>query len=134
MRLFTTPQVAEILDMPMRKIISYTERGYLEASVPPDGHGSKRRWTPQDMTRILVIRKCEEFGLSVRLLRILAEVLEFVVQRHWHWIAINEHGDISHPKSSLEDFVNASSESLCLYISLMDMRLKVEELIKNAGF
>jgi DNA-binding transcriptional MerR regulator len=134
MHLFSTPQVAKILGLPLRKVISYTERGYLEASAQlPRGHGTKRLWTRQDITKILVIRKCESLGLSVRLLRTLADFLIPERLAEWPWIAIDENGDISDPRSSLEDFANWSEDHPFVYISLHFIRVKREELIKNAG-
>ena len=74
--LLTTSQIADTLGMPIRKIISYTERGYLEASVMgPSGYGSRRLWSLNDLKKIEIIRKCESFGLSSKFLRKLCSLL-----------------------------------------------------------
>ena len=53
---FTTPQVARIAETPDRKIISFTERGYLRPSVQDaDGHGSKRLWSHRDLIWVTLI-------------------------------------------------------------------------------
>lgn len=75
-REYTTPEAAEILGIPMRKILSYIERGYVRPSVlDAKGHGSRRLWSLWDLDKIHLVRRCEQFGLSVRLLKVLGRAL-----------------------------------------------------------
>ena len=65
-----------MLNMPLRKIIAYTERGYVEAGIlGPSGYGSRRLWSPTDLKKIEILRKCEAFGLSPAFLRKLSVLL-----------------------------------------------------------
>jgi DNA-binding transcriptional MerR regulator len=54
---FTTPQVAKIIGVTQRKLLSFLERGYVTPSVQDAaGHGSKRLWNYDDLIRCAVIR------------------------------------------------------------------------------
>lgn len=100
---FSTSQIAEKLDMPLRKIIAYTERGYVEASIlAPSGYGSRRLWSMNDLKKIEIIRKCESFGLSPKFLRKLCNLLDgedllsgsdLIIDGHG--LAFNSHGKLS---------------------------------------
>lgn len=53
---YTTAQVAEVAQIPLRKVISFVERGYIEPSIQDAaGHGSKRLWNYNDLIRCAVI-------------------------------------------------------------------------------
>ena len=72
---FTTPQVAEIVELPQRKLLSFLERGYVQPSVrQADGHGSRRLWNFEDIIRCTVIKRL--LALSVGTIRDLAKMLE----------------------------------------------------------
>lgn len=54
---FTTPQVAELIGVTQRKLLSFHERGYVRPSIQEAaGHGSKRLWSYEDVIRCAVIR------------------------------------------------------------------------------
>ena len=54
---FTTPQIAEVIEVPQRKMLSFIERGYVSPSVQEaSGHGSKRLWSYEDLIRCAVIK------------------------------------------------------------------------------
>jgi len=53
--MMTTPQVAKRLGVSVREIVTWTERGYIEATVPPKGHGSKRLWSEKDFRTLRLI-------------------------------------------------------------------------------
>ncbi len=74
-RKFTTAQVAEIVFLPLRKVITFEERGYVTPSVQgAAGHGSKRLWSYLDLVRCSVIRSLLN-GMSVSYLRVLSSWL-----------------------------------------------------------
>ena len=76
LREYTTPIVAKVLDVPLRKVISMLERGYLHASIQEaDGHGSKRLFSFDDVVRAFIIHRLESFGLSVVRLRFVSNIL-----------------------------------------------------------
>jgi len=69
-RHYTTPELAKLLNVPLRKALSYLERGYIRASVQEaDGHGSRRLFTFDDVLKAKVIQYCEKMGLAVPMLR-----------------------------------------------------------------
>jgi DNA-binding transcriptional MerR regulator len=118
-RFYTTSEVARMLSISLRKIISYTERGYIEASVlGPRGHGSRRLWAPWDLKKVELIQRCEEFGLSPRLLRRIAKDLTAERLISWPFLLIDDDGRISNAEDSVEGFLSLSQGSLCLYVSL----------------
>jgi hypothetical protein len=57
--MYTTPQVAVRCNVPVRKVISWTEHGYVYPSVPANGHGSKRQWSASDVKLCKVLAKLE---------------------------------------------------------------------------
>ena len=70
---FTTPQVAQVVDIPWRKIVQFEERGLVSPSIQPaSGRGSKRLWSYEDIIRCCVIRYLGS-GLSSDYLRIVME-------------------------------------------------------------
>lgn len=53
---FTTPQIAAMLGVPLRKILSFIERRYFAPSVQEaSGHGTKRLWSYDDLIRCAVV-------------------------------------------------------------------------------
>jgi len=53
---YTTPKAAAILNISVRKLIAYTEGGYVEPSIQAaDGHGSKRLWSYEDLVVCAII-------------------------------------------------------------------------------
>ena len=93
-RTFTTAQVAEILRLPLRKVITFEERGYVTASVQgPAGHGSKRLWSYLDLVRCSVIRSLLN-GMSVSYLRVLSGWLrdDEMIQPNKLWLVKLNYG------------------------------------------
>jgi DNA-binding transcriptional MerR regulator len=137
---YTTPQVAKILDIPQRKIISYTEREYVEPSIQnASGHGSRRLWNLWDLDKIHVIRKCEKLGLSVEGLRTLGKTLsppfwpEALTRIREHpWFVMNEYGDVGPPEERLEDQIRRIGTP-CVVIAWADIATEVQGMIKKTG-
>lgn len=70
---FTTPEVAKLLKVPQRKVLSMHERGYIRASIEEaHGHGSRRLYSFSDLVKAMAILMLEQFGMSVAVLRSLA--------------------------------------------------------------
>ena len=93
-RTFTTAQVAEILRLPLRKVITFEERGYVTASVQgAAGHGSKRQWSYLDLVRCSVIKSLLN-GMSVSYLRVLSGWLrdDEAIQPSKLWLVKLDHG------------------------------------------
>ena len=66
---YTTPQVADIVGISQRKLLSYIEREYVAPSVlEASGHGSKRLWSYNDLVRCATIKLLSGF-LSVKTIR-----------------------------------------------------------------
>jgi len=101
-RTFTTAQVAEILFLPLRKVITFEERGYVTPSVQgAAGHGSKRLWSYLDLVRCSVIKSLLN-GLSVSYLRVLSGWLrdDKMIQPSKLWLVKLNHGfppDVTEP-------------------------------------
>ena len=56
----TTAELATELRVPQRRVLSWIEHGYLEASgAAPSGHGSRRAWTEEDRKKAHLIRDLE---------------------------------------------------------------------------
>ena len=71
----TTPQMAERLNVPMRKVESWIERGYLqEPTIPANGHGSRRLWSIKDFDKAKLLPGLETI-LSVAAIRKILPVL-----------------------------------------------------------
>ena len=72
---FTTPQIAEILQVPLRKIMSYIEREYIRPSEQDaSGYGSKRLWSYDDVVVCAVVNALDKC-LSVKAARHFGRVL-----------------------------------------------------------
>ena len=68
---FTTPQVANLIGIPERKLLTYVERRFVAPSVrEAAGHGSKRLWSYDDVVRCAII-KLLSHTLSVSTLRLV---------------------------------------------------------------
>ena len=53
---YTTPELARIVGLPMRKVLSFIERGYISPSIQDAaGHGSKRLWSEEDLVRLGIV-------------------------------------------------------------------------------
>jgi hypothetical protein len=69
---FTTPQVARIIEHSLPKTIAYIDRGIVKPSIQAaSGHGSKRLWSYLDVVRMAVVRHLEELGLTVPMMRLI---------------------------------------------------------------
>ena len=70
---YTTPEIAQIVGLPLRKVLSYTERGYIKPSIQEaSGPGSKRVWSFEDLVRCAVTKILLEM-VSVDAMRIIAK-------------------------------------------------------------
>ena len=66
----TTPQLAELATMPMRKVLLYVEQGCLTPSIlAANGHGSKRLWSVQDLAQALLVWHLRALGLTPKRLK-----------------------------------------------------------------
>lgn len=114
---YTTSQIAKVLDMPLRKIITYTERGYIEASVlGPSGYGSRRLWSPADLKKIDILKKCEDFGLSPKFLRKLSSLLNKEELNPWSNLIIDSRGRAFNGQDAAADAFPDVRRSPYLYI------------------
>ena len=115
-KILTTSQIANIMDMPLRKIISYTERGYIEASVlGPSGYGSRRLWSLTDLKKVEIIRKCEKFGLSPRFLRRLCSLLTKEELNLRSNLIIDGSGCAFNSENAMGDVFTDAHHSPCLF-------------------
>ncbi|MFO7737296.1 MAG: hypothetical protein R6V46_02375 [Desulfatiglandaceae bacterium] len=129
-KFLTTSQIAGILEVPLRKIISYTERGYIEASVlGPAGYGSRRLWSITDLRKIEIIRKCEAFGLSPKFLRMLCSLLTTEELDLWSDLIIDGSGRVFSSANASADFVTNARCSPYLWI-LQDSK-DIEQIKKH---
>ena len=72
---FTTQQIADILRVPFRKILSYIERDYIRPSEQDaSGYGSKRLWSYEDVIACAVLNALDKC-LSVKATRHIGRVL-----------------------------------------------------------
>ena len=91
-REFTTPELARILGVSTRKVISMLERGYFEPSIQDaDGHASKRLYSFNDVVRAYIIHQCLEFGLSVDKGRVITTLLKNCLDEPF--FMINKYGE-----------------------------------------
>jgi|TARA_B110000495_G_C23005401_1_gene593881 hypothetical protein len=105
---YTTPQVADIIGVPQRKILSYIERGYVEPSIQSAaGHGSKRLWSRLDIVRCAAIKLLLSF-CSVDAVR---QVVDFIkddrmvgIDQVWNVVLINDKPTVV--RGSVEPGVN----------------------------
>ena len=113
MESYTTTQVADIVALPQRKIISFVERGYVQPSIKDaSGAGSKRRWNYHDILR------CEITNLllgviSVDAMRFIATFLcddRRLVQGEELTIEFSKNGPTA-PYSKFERSCNGAVES-----------------------
>lgn len=71
---FTTPQVAAVLGIPLRKLLSFIERGYVSPSIQDAaGHGSRRLWSYEDLVRCTAVKFLS--ALSVGHMRLISDYL-----------------------------------------------------------
>ena len=74
-REFTTTEIARILGLSVRKIISYEERGYVSPSIQrAAGHGSKRIWSYEDAVLCTVTCRLAKFFTIQGIKNLLREV------------------------------------------------------------
>ena len=91
-REYTTPDLARILGVSTRKVISMLERGYFEPSIKDaDGHASRRLYSFDDVVRAYIIHQCLEFGLSVDKGRVITTLLKNYLDEPF--FMINKYGE-----------------------------------------
>jgi DNA-binding transcriptional MerR regulator len=72
LKTYTSHQIAKIVDVPERKLLSYIERGYVSPSYrQANGPGTRRLWTYEDVLKIAVIHELSQF-FTVEMLRKIA--------------------------------------------------------------
>ena len=72
---YTSTQVAEIIGLSKRRLLSWIERGFVSPSIQDaEGRGSKRLWSYSDLIRCAVV-KILSGTLSVDTLRLVEYVL-----------------------------------------------------------
>ena len=128
-RTFTTAQVAEILHLPLRKVITFEDRGYVMASVQgADGHGSKRLWSYLDLVRCSVIRSLLN-GMSVSYLRVLSEWLrdDEMIQPNKLWLVKLNYGYPPYVTEPPRPLILDQSENY-LIVGDDNMKLSVRDL------
>ena len=76
---YTTPQLAELVGIPQRKLLSYIERGYISPSVQEaSGHGTRRLWSFEDAVLCCAMHTLLDL-FSVRAARLAAKPLQEVL-------------------------------------------------------
>ena len=139
---YTTPELAVILGVPTRKVISMLERRYFKPSIQEaDGHASRRLYNFFDVARAYIILELLKFGLSVDYARLMGNLLEGegILEP---FLMINQHKDIcvtsKDPKEANNqklDFLNyeldLSNPSLVLYVPLKTMRYALLKRIER---
>lgn len=76
-RVFTTPEIAKIIDRTVPKTIAYVTRGLISPSIQDaSGYGSRREWSYLDLIRMCLIAHLEDLGLSVATIRRLREAMD----------------------------------------------------------
>ena len=90
---YTTPELAKILGVTTRKVISMLERGYFKASIQEaSGHPSRRLFNFFDVFQAFVTSELLSFGMSVDFLRGIQELIkdEMLTNRT---LMLNKYGD-----------------------------------------
>ena len=91
---YTSPILAKILRVPLRKVTSMLERGYIVSTIQDAaGHGSKRLFSFDDVLRAFIIHNLESFGLSVEKLRYVSSLLSEPGQLDLPFLLFDEYGD-----------------------------------------
>ena len=73
--MYTTVELSKEIDVPVRRILSWIERGIVEKEA--NGHGSKRLWSEAEVVRLQIISRLDGV-LSVDAMRsLLNRDLEF---------------------------------------------------------
>ena len=142
-REYTTPEIAKILDIPQRKVISMLERGYFRPSIQEaNGHASKRLFGFEDVAVAYVIWELLEFGLSVEKLRFAGQVLVsgyiwenyFFFDKHESWAPPGR--TRKDEDAFLLDFARypafLDDPSPALFLPLKEMRAALREKIRNS--
>lgn len=134
--IYTTPQLAELLNIPMRKILSYIERGYIVPSIEDaKGHGSKRRWSAWDAVKIYIIRECEKMGITVDRIRYVCKHLTQNTLKNTPRLIMNIHGDFLPTNTSIDELDTLTDldpdPSILIVIPIRAIKIKVFELIDN---
>jgi hypothetical protein len=142
---YTTPIVAKVLDVPLRKVISMLERGYIHASIQEaDGHGSKRLFSFEDVVRAFIIHRLESFGLSVVKLRFVSSILAnpdqlalpfLLFDNHESWCPVGDTREASeaHIMGFLQYPTFSDDPSPALWIPIDQMREFVVFRISEMG-
>ena len=74
---YTTPELAKVLGVKTRKIISMLERGYFKASIQEaSGHSSRRLFNFSDVFLAYITSELLSFGMSVQFMRRIRILIE----------------------------------------------------------
>ncbi len=127
-RNYTTPEIAAILGVRMRKVISMLERGYFKPSIQEaNGHASRRLFSFDDVARAYIILELSKFGLSVEYTREMSIYLQGLLREPY--LMIDKHGticptnpDIKEANKLKLDYLNhptySSDPSPILYVDI----------------
>jgi len=66
MKTITTPQAAHILGMRFRTLDNWVRTGLVTCSQMADGHGTRRAWTVDDVTRAAYVQAMRKNGVSTQ--------------------------------------------------------------------
>ncbi len=67
---YTTPEIAGIINLSIRKVISYVERGYICPSIQDSsGHGSKRIFSYEDLVEAFIVAMLDREGYKTKAIR-----------------------------------------------------------------
>jgi DNA-binding transcriptional MerR regulator len=89
-RQYTTPEIAEILGVSTRKVISMLERGYFKPSIQEaSGHPSRRLFSFLDVACAYVLFDLLNMGLSVEKMREVGRMLPELIREEYLIIDMN---------------------------------------------
>ncbi len=72
---YTTTELSTLLNLPVRKVITFEERGYIYPSIErAAGHGSKRLWSFEDVARCFMLKDLIEVVSVAAIRRIMEEI------------------------------------------------------------
>ena len=93
MKTITTPQAAHILGMRFRTLDNWVRTGLVTCSQMAGGHGTRRAWTVEDVTRAAYVQAMRKNGLSTQRLNGMKESGTLDQLRESHLEKERTHGE-----------------------------------------
>ncbi len=115
---YTRKQVAEIIKMPERSILYYTERSVITADVDPGvGRGKIRRYSRNNLIEIAVLKEFANLEISLGLIRTAMQCL------HAKMIPVEEFdadNELVFPLISIGDAIGRMEPGTSVYLCALD--------------